>query len=321
MSKKMKKLPWLVKVLIAGLMAFIVLNVFSFFYYNIPPRVKDDNYVTDYKWPANSFHSLMTEGFGLGRVNNDGYNNPYDYQKGMDIDVLFMGSSHLEGFNISKNKNAAVVLSELNKKTVYNVGISEHTLLRCLSNIGDAYIKYEPKDYIVIETMSVSFYDNELESALNRDNPLPTYSSGILDILQNMKYLKLVYYKYNSLKYHAQVINESITDEKMFNELLSQAKAKCGETKLVIVFHPNIIVDNDGNITTSYNKQDERLLSKLCEDNDIIYINLEETFIDYYLKENKLPYGFKNTTMGFSHLNETGQYLMARKINEVMEGK
>ena len=317
----MNKLPWIVKVLIAGLMAFVVLNIFSFFYYNIPARVKDESYVTDYKWPANSFHSLMTEGFGMGTVNNDGYNNPYDYEEDMYIDILFMGSSHIEGFNLNKNKNAAVILSELNKKDVYNVGISDHTLLRCLSNIGDALIKYNPKDYVVIETMSVSFYDNELKSALNRDDPLPTYSGGILDFLQNFKYLKLVYYKYNSLKYNAQVINESITNEQLFSELLEDAKIKCGNTKLVIVFHPNIIVDNDGNITTTYNKQDEQLLKKLCEDNSIVYINLEDTFIDYYLKENKLPYGFANTTMGFSHLNETGQYLMAQKIHEVMEGK
>ena len=317
----MRKSPWIIKVLVAGLLTFLVLSVFSFFYYNVPAREKDDNFVTDYKWPANSFHSLMTEGFGFGTVNNDGYNNPYDYEENMNIDIVFMGSSHLEGFNVTKDKNAAVVLSELSDETVYNVGISEHTLLKCLSNVGEAINKYKPKDYIAIETMTVSFYDDEIKSALNREDKLPTYSGGIMNILQNFKYLKLAYYQYNNLKTNSAKGSEAITDEDLLNELLQKAKNSCGNTKLVIVFHPNIMVDNDGNITTSYSKQDEQLLSKLCEENDIVYINLEDAFIENYLSENKLPHGFNNTKMGSGHLNETGHFLMAQKINEVMEGK
>lgn len=321
MFEKMKKLPWIVKALIAGLLAFLVLNVFSFFYYNVPARAIDNSFVTDYKWPSNSFHSLMTEGFGFGTVNNDGYNNPYDYKKDTNVDILFMGSSHIEGFNIAKNKNAAAVLSEISGETVYNVGISEHTLLKCLSSIGDAYIKYEPKDYIVIETMTVSFYDDEIKSALSREDKLPAYSDGIMNVLQNFKYLKLVYYQYNNLKENSSKGNKAITNEELLNKLLQEAKNNCGNSKLVIVFHPTVSIDNDGNITTSYSKEDEQLLNKLCEENGITFINLEETFINYYLSEYKLPHGFCNTTIGSGHLNETGHYLMAKKINEVMEGQ
>lgn len=48
-------------IIIAGLISFLILNAFSFFYYNTPPRIEDESGSVDYKWPANTFYSRGTE--------------------------------------------------------------------------------------------------------------------------------------------------------------------------------------------------------------------------------------------------------------------
>ena len=318
----MKKVPWIVKLICAGIAAFIVLNVFSWFYYNVPARTADPEGVSEYKWPANAFHSQMTEGFGQGRVNNDGYNVTYDLADDMDIDVIFMGSSHIEGFNVGPDENAAAVLDEISDKRVYNIAISEHTMLKCIASLDAALAKYHPRDYVVIETMTVSFYDSEIENALNGEGKLPTYSGGIMDVLQKMKYLKLVYYQYSNLKDHSVKGSEPLNNEELIGKVLDKAKDSCDKrnVRLIIVFHPTLSVDNDGSISTSFSREDEAVLRKLCEERGIIFINLEDTFIKHYQTSHELPHGFNNTVPGQGHLNKTGHRLMAIKIKEVMEG-
>ena len=318
----MKKIPWLLKAIIAGTAAFIVLNFFSFLYYNVPARQEVPDGATDYKWPANAFHAMATEGFGYGNVNDDGYNNPEDLKDIDEINVLFMGSSHLEGFNLSPDRNAAAVLQKLTGKTVYNIGISEHTLLRCLDNLENALNKYDPTEYVIIETMTVSFYDEELQNALNGEGRLPTYSGGVMDILQTMKYLKLVYYQYNNLTRRSSPGGTApLTNEGMLDQLLSSAEKTCEDhnVRLMIVFHPTLTVDDEGKITANFNTEDAELMEKVCTEKGIVFINMADSFIEHYLKESELPHGFSNTVPGSGHLNETGHYLIAQKVNEAME--
>ena len=320
-SEEMKKTPWILKVFIAGIAAFIVLNLFSILYYNIPARtaVPDDS--TEYKWPANAFHSLATEGLAWGRVNNDGYNNMEDLADDKDIDILIMGSSHAEGFNVAKDRNIASVLNAITDRYAYNIGISEHTLLKCLANLENALKAYQPRDAVVIETMTVSFYDDEIRAALSGENRLPTYSGGIMDILQKMKYLKLVFYQYNNLKPSSAKGDKALNDEELLNDILSRAAELCTQrdVELIIVFHPTLSVDNEDNITTSYSREDAKLLEKVCMDNGITFINMEDDFREYYLSEHKLPHGFNNTVPGQGHLNETGHMLMAYAVKDVLE--
>ncbi len=301
-------------------MAFIFLNVLSFFYYNVPSRTPVEDGATEYKWPSYSFHSQATEGLGFGRVNNDGYNNSTDFTKDSNIDVLLMGSSHFEGFNVLKDENVAAVLNRICDKTVYNIAISEHTMLRCISNLEDALKKYKPNEYVVIETMTVSFYDAEIENALNRENRLPTYSGMIMDVLQNMKYLKLVYHQYDNLKASSPKESKALNNEALINELLEKAKITCEEygVKMIIVFHPTLTYDNDNNVHALYNTKDERILREFCEEKGIVFVNMEQEFIDCYKSSSKLPHGFSNTTPGNGHLNSTGHRLIAEKIKEVM---
>ncbi|GHV00259.1 hypothetical protein FACS189483_10210 [Spirochaetia bacterium] len=80
------------KIITAGMMALFVLTIFCLVYYNIPVHVTSKSGTTDYVWGKYAYYSKMTEGFGTGRMNNEGFNNLEDYNA-QSIDILLMGSS------------------------------------------------------------------------------------------------------------------------------------------------------------------------------------------------------------------------------------
>ena len=77
---------WLGKAAAAGLLAFLLLCLFCLFYSNIPVHYANPTGATEYRWEAGRFYSRMTEGFALGRINSDGFNNLLDYTPGETID-------------------------------------------------------------------------------------------------------------------------------------------------------------------------------------------------------------------------------------------
>ena len=142
MKKQKKKQVgiWIIKVMGAGIIAVAILNILCLFYYNIPIHQRNPNGATDYIWETEKFYSRGTEGFAWGKTDKNGYNNKKIPEK---IDILLMGSSHMEAFNVSQNKNTAVLLQDMLKESgleegVYNIGTSGHEFLRCLSNIEAA---------------------------------------------------------------------------------------------------------------------------------------------------------------------------------------
>lgn len=315
MKKKTKVLK---NIIIAGLSAFLLLNLFCIFYYNVPARVLDESGSTDYKWPSNTFYSKWTEGIAFGTTNNDGYNNLFDFNDGDKLDALFMGSSHLEGFNVSQKENASSVLNDISEFKTYNIGISEHTLPICIENLECALKKYKPTKYVIIETMSISFYDNEIMDSLDDTNELPTYSNKIMDFLQSFKYLKLIRYQLNDAAPKQKI--ESINNSEAINKMMNKAKIICDRynVKLIILYHPTLTVNED-NIIFNYNKEDCKMFEDICEMNDIEFVNMEQNFAEAYYSDNVLPHGFNNTVLGVGHLNKYGHRMIAERLSKVME--
>lgn len=310
-------------IVIAAIISFIILNGFSFLFYNIPPRVDDESGSVDYKWPAKSFYSRGTEGIAWGKVNNDGFNNLIDYDESLDIDILLMGSSHLEGFTVAQKFNVANILNENTNFLTYNISISEHTLLNCIFDLESAISKYKPKKYVIIETMNVSFYEDEIAKFTGGNGKLDSFSSPLLDFLQNFKYLKLLFTQYNNTKGHKTGLkNEgSINNEKLLNELFKEAKEVCdkNDVDLVFLYHPTLSFDNEGNVNAVYNREDMNIFKNACIENDIHFINMEDTFINAYKTNKVLPHGFNNTVPGSGHLNKYGHEMIAMEIKKFVE--
>ena len=185
-----KVLFWISKALISGIIACLLLTLFSIFYYNVPVHSISLDGATDYSWETNKFYSRGTEGFAWGKTNNEGYINSFDYEKNMEIDVLIMGSSHMEGYNVAvENTTASQLDLLLENETVYNIGISGHTFLTCANNFENALQKYTPNKYVVIETNTLSFNENELTNAIEgTTEELSSHSTGIIGALQKNPY-------------------------------------------------------------------------------------------------------------------------------------
>jgi hypothetical protein len=130
-----KPLKFLFKMSVAGCMAILILSAPCLVYYDIPLTVPIREGVTDFTAEPYHRYSNGTEGFGYGRMNNEGYNTLLDYNA-QQIDILIMGSSQMEGYQIPQRKIAAALLNNLldGSKYVYKIGVSGHNLYTVANN-------------------------------------------------------------------------------------------------------------------------------------------------------------------------------------------
>jgi hypothetical protein len=315
-----------VKFILAGITAFLVLNIFCFVYYNIPVHITTKTGVTDYIWEKHVYYSKMTEGFGYGKTNNEGFNNIQDYNA-QPIDILVMGSSHMEGTNVPQNKTTAVLLNEFfnGLKYVYNIGISGHNFPRIVNNIETAVQYYKPNEYIVIETGSTQFNIQDLEASINGTlKRLPSYDNKIMFFLQKMPYLRLIYSQYKHFTGNGEENtpeqNNIAFDKENYSIVLNAAMKKLHrvsieqDIKIIIFYHPHFIFNDNGSIPENTDYEYLTIFKNICFNNDIVFINMADYFIEEYNNNHILPHGFSNTSIGAGHLNKNGHRLIANEL-------
>ena len=189
----MKKfIKWFAKAVVSGILAFVILTGFCFLYYNVPVHSKTADGASDYSWEKNKFYSRGTEGFAMGKTNNEGYVNTFDYEDGMTADVLIMGSSHMEGYNVPMTKSTAGYLTEMMPdEVVYNIAISQHSFINCADNLEAAVEKYKPSKYVVIEALELYYSDEKIQSVLDSSmEELESHSGGIIGLLQKNQFCR-----------------------------------------------------------------------------------------------------------------------------------
>ena len=91
-------LVWILKFIGASCLVFIIMTGFCFFYYNPGVHITSKTGASDYVWESGKFYSRGNEGFACGVIDDNGYNNSYPAEG--NIDILLMGSSHMEAFNV-----------------------------------------------------------------------------------------------------------------------------------------------------------------------------------------------------------------------------
>ena len=255
------------KIALSGAFSFLILTLFCYFYYNIPIHYATIDGATDYKWESDVFYSRGTEGIAWGRTNNDGYTNMFDFSTDVQTDILIMGSSHMEAYQVAMNESTASRLNSLlPDDTVYNIGVSGHNFLTCTCNLEAAISKYQPSKYIVIETGSISFSDDALEKAVNGTiAEIPSHTGGIVGILQKNQYLRLLYAQMKGYKNKQAAAAsdlegeiEPVSDterrgnEMLLDQLLEKISliAQRGNTSLIVLYHPSVKVNTDGTLST-----------------------------------------------------------------------
>ncbi|GHV09213.1 hypothetical protein FACS189485_21530 [Spirochaetia bacterium] len=324
------------KVIAAGIMALFILSVFCLFYYNLPVHLTSKTGTTDYVWEKHAYYSKMTEGFGYGRMNNEGFNNLKDYTA-EPVDVLLMGSSQMEATNVAQNKTTAALLnSKFNEsKYVYNIGISGHSLPHIITNLETAIQYYTPKEYVVIETMSIQFSIASLEDIINsKIQRIPSYDRGIVFRLQKIPYLRLLYKQYKDIKgNNDDEIPEQvpdISDKEKYSELLDMVMKRLNQTginnniKLIVFYHPHLVLNKDGSASANTDTEYLELFKNACGNNGIYFMDMTGVFTEEYKGSHVLPHGFANTAVGAGHLNKNGHKIIAaelfKQINKTTPG-
>ena len=323
---------WTIKAAAGGVIALILLCLLCLVYCNTPVHYTNETGVTEYYWEPNRFYCSATEGFGWGRTNNEGFNDLRDYRDGDSIDILMMGSSQMDGRTIPQKDNAVVLLNEMfgGEKYTYNIGMSGHTPMYCIKHLAPALERYQPKEYVIIETCIINFSVSDMQAVLDGTLPgIPSHSGGITGVMQKLPYLRLFYQK------HIQGMNggddvERSSDEaaaadpseyaELVNRLMEKISTECRDAGVrpMIVFDSSVSVDKDGKGYVPVDEDRLSVLASACAENDICFLDLSDRFLEGYEQYKKLPTGYTNTSPGAGHMNSWGHYLFAQGVYDAI---
>jgi hypothetical protein len=320
-------IKWLCKALVAGVAALLVLNLFCALYYNVPFRIPAPDGITDYAWSQGAFSSRLTEGFGYGFIDKNGYNNAEVLAEVDDPDVLVMGSSHMEAFNVPQDKSTAYVLDGLLREyglNAYSIGISGHDFFAASKNLPAALRAKKPR-YVVIETGSVDFPAQAFEDYINGDREPVRENRGALEQLTRVPYFRLLYTQWQNL--HENNNNEQAGGAggilpsaellQKYMDSVSNAAAGSG-AKIIIFYHPQLLIDGGGGVAVAGDVKAVSDFSAACANAGIAFVDLTETFVEAYRRNHVLPHGFFNTEIGTGHLNEYGHRMAAEELAETI---
>ncbi|MCI8315442.1 MAG: hypothetical protein HFH74_10485 [Lachnospiraceae bacterium] len=348
MKKGKGVIIWLLKCFVAGIVAVAILSVFSLFYYNHGIRKTSETGATDYSW-ENQFHSVGYEGFAWGINDANGYNNAYTLDK-EDIDILLMGSSHMNAYNVPQKCSVSYLLNYLMQTSgmgygVYNIGMEGHTFFMCSDNLEDALEAYSPQKYVIMETRSVKLSIESMEEVLTGTRKrTPAFDSGLIYYMQKVPYFCLLHRQIRDMcdlndASLAENDNDTATKadnsnsgdtlvniDSVYNTQLNRymeklAKEASGyKVKLLVFYMPNICINDDGTVGTVGNPQDIAEFASACRNYGIEFLDMSGIFLENYRQNYELPFGFSNTEAGKGHLNRRGHELVANALfDKIME--
>jgi hypothetical protein len=318
------------KAICAGFLALILLSAFVLIYNNSGIHIDNPMGFTDYKWNSAQFRSTMVEGFAWYKADYNGFNN-LDSNLYSSAEILLMGSSHMEAFNIGQDKNVASLLNKRLNSQTYNIGISGHNIYTCVKNLNKAFTVFPTAKIFVLETSTIKLDINIMQSVVNNSlSKIPSYDKGLLYHIQKIPSIKVLYKQLSELIKPVSVNNpkNSVSDEvndmeeyiANLNSFLKFMADSVEGKDLVILYHPSLFISADG---TAYTDTDEYYLtafSNACKANGITFIDMEKDFLEGYEKYHVLPHGFINTSVGKGHLNEYGHCMIAEELVNLLTG-
>lgn len=311
------------KLLISGVISILILSVFCFFYSYSGIHIVNDTFATDYKWQSNQFKSNMTEGFAWIKLDKYGFNNINSHID--DIDILLMGSSHMEAVQIKQEENLSELLNKMLDYNVYNIGMSGHQIYNIANNFKYAINYYHPNKYIIIETDNIDLNCSTMQKVIDyKFERIPSYDTGFLFYAQKIPAVKNIYKQLQDWiivgKHSANKINEAVNNENSYEMILKKflkiisSESKAAGVKTIIFYHPVEMLNKDGDVSYAVDTDKLEIFEKTCEKLGIYFVNMTDSFYDLYVNEHKLAHGFNNTHIGTGHLNSDGHRVIANEI-------
>lgn len=327
---------WICKALCAGLLALALLSAFCFFYYNVPVHYPNPSGATEYVWEANRFYSRGTEGFAMGRTNNEGFYNLADHEPGAPVDILLMGSSNAEGASVRQRDNMGSVLSSLfgGEMQVYNIGTAGHNFLYLCKHLDAALETYAPTRCVVMELWTLDHAPEDMDAVLDGSYPeIPSHNEGWIVLLQKLPFLRLFYTKYfqNGLLAFGDDVPGGETpetaDPDAYRASLSALLDKLADVsaahnvRLILAYHPTLCLDEQGRAYTETDPAQLALFQEFCAQRGIVFADLTDRFLASYENDALFSSGFSNTAPGAGHLNRVGHRLFAEGVYAAILGE
>lgn len=324
---------WFGKAFLSALIALAIATAFCFFYYNLPVHYTNESGATDFVWDPNHISIRGVEGFAFTKTDENGFVNTFPKKKDK-VDVLVMGSSHTEGFYVNWNENFTYLLNQKfdqnsDEKYAYSIGASSHNFVRCMKNLEAAVEEYQPEDSIVIETNLIEFDLPSLKQLNSGEYaPVPSYNGGLLHLLQQNDFFRLTYYQVSHFMAKNSSVDETVPVEeyelseyvKQLNPILEKAGriGKENDCRIIIVYCPKTELDYNGTMIRDPYSDEEKAFISACEKYNLEFLDLYSAFESEYQESNRLPHGFANTSVGFGHLNASGNNTVAEEIYSVI---
>lgn len=322
------------KTILAGIVATAILSLLMCFYFLLPVHIDNKNGSTDYIWPAKSVWFKATEGISWGKFDENGFNNLSAVD---NPDIVILGSSHTEATNVLQDETFTYLLGNKlkNRYTVYNMGISGHTLYKICQNIPDTMKLYDTVPKIVIlETSSVDIQQEKVNQVLNKTSEhLPSYGTGLIGALQKIPFLRTVYTQVDEGLIDLFLPSSDITtatnnisvsdnvDEKAYADLFNYLSEieKQYNTQILVFYHPTGTIGENGTIDFG-NGLSSKTFKKYADSFGINYVDMTSSFEDMFYNEHHVAHGFITGKLEDGHLNKYGHSEIANSVyDEIMK--
>ena len=320
------KMLYILKMAMAVLGSFLVINVLCFFYFDLPRAVTNRDDFTTRKNIPNHKVCYCGEGFGISQTDKYGFYN--DGNVTFDnANIVCIGSSQTEAIQVNEEEKYVSLLNGMDEHNhAYNLGVSGQYFEKYCGRLPIIPRFFPSAGLIIMETIHMPKEDDW-------DAIMDTLSTGNLAIEDHdWKEQNLLFRICRSIPYTALLkrqitgIMEALNDKKdavpektngmlqytiKANNTMELLRQKMGNMPLIFLYVPYMDMDHKGQVSVAEDKAKIAAVEKACKSNSIIFVNMGPAFLEYYNKNHVLPHGHLNSQVGKGHLNKDGHRMIA----------
>ncbi len=355
MAKKRNVVKQIIAYFFSLLLAAFIVNGLLYTNYWHPEKYFVSNYSSNALHRPHSICVEGREGFAILHTDENGYFNEQELNTDGSY-ILCLGSSDTQAKSIPNNKNYCQMLeqklSEDGIQTdVYNAGMDGAGLDEVLGHFHASMQKFNTADMVIIE-MSWFPEEADLQAAIGDESeyrpfdyasyqeslgiagkmknaisafPLPrVLNNQLTKLSQNKRRIPFVAFmdRRNETVSTDEPEETQVTDAG-YQQLLMDAAAKirreAGKKDVILLFSTATKLESDGTLIDTMDHEKMEWLQEACNGNNIAFINMARTYIDYYNQNHVLYRGFANTSPGSGHLNKTGHALIAEELYNTID--
>lgn len=334
MRRKKEFCQWLFSFAIA----FFLVNALCFLYERPTGWFDTPNGPSLAGWRPHSILVHGTEGYGITRVDENGYLNPPGTLESNYI--LMMGSSHTQGKEVPSDQKYSVLVNthfsgETDVLRTYNIASDGNFLPSIIQHFQAAVQAFPASQMVTIEVANSDFSEETLRNALSQvtldiENSVASQNqnAGLIKRISNLvkegfPLLSLMKSKWKTATKQQMAAQPQAVDTASYATLLNQAMGLIRseyDRSIVLIYHPPVSLEADGTVKIIYGSMWSEF-QNACASNGIDVINMGPIFEQWYYEHRQLPYGFCNTAPGTGHLNKVGHQLIADALIEYIERK